>query len=243
MFLYSLPSAVSESVVVPTNNDVWDLELYRGEDGHAALRLFAGEQISWPGDDACQVMEFQNEQNYFTCDFEGATIVENNVFDHWPKDDVSKSVFGKHAKKEKKLMTRIVYFGCKDSCEEGNRVVVQLEKKKFHNPEGKDENSCQGVTSEHMIKTIDMSEKSHVKANVKRKKGKGKEKLNECKNHCGKTRECFGFHFAMAEKKQATCTLYSTYPSTGGEKDPALKKSYCYTVHKDNTVNERREPY
>jgi hypothetical protein len=121
-------------------------------------------------DDACQVQQFEDQSDYYACNFDNAKIVDGNVFDSWPAEDQN-SVFGKSKKKRAKK----AFFGCEESCQNGDRIVVKLPNKKFHKPKGKEQNSCVGVTSEDKIKTIDMSK------GKKTTKGKGKGKKANAK--------------------------------------------------------------
>ena len=45
-------------------------------------------------DDACQVQQFEDQSDYYACNFDNAKIVDGNFFDSWPAEDQN-SVFGK----------------------------------------------------------------------------------------------------------------------------------------------------
>lgn len=142
-------------------------------------------------------------------------------------------MFGKQQQTRPQVeMEKTAFFGCQASCEAGDKIMVKLQKKKFQK-----KHSCGKLTSEDEIKTIILS-KNGRNANGKNKAFSMANK-DKCRKHCRETPKCFGFHFALhhVPKPKATCTLYSAYPSDEiHDVDPALMKSFCFSVPEDNTI-------
>mmetsp|Transcript_4638 Transcript_4638/g.8901 ORF Transcript_4638/g.8901 Transcript_4638/m.8901 type:complete len:222 (-) Transcript_4638:90-755(-) len=101
----------------------WNVTLYLQTDGNATARAYLGETVNWIGDAGRPVLQFYDDDDYYTCNITNATTfaVPNNVFETWPEGVTWKKT-SKGAK----------YFATEEGCGEGERIKIIVVPKQFN---------------------------------------------------------------------------------------------------------------